>query len=47
MQRLVIDGEMIAAAPRTTARQIQRCKAYARHVKAPSVGSATEEDLRR
>ena len=45
---LVIDGEMIGTVPRTTAREIHRYKAYARHVKAPSApGSATEEDLQR
>ena len=32
---LFIDSEMIAAVPRTTAREVHRYKAYARHVKAP------------
>jgi hypothetical protein len=43
---LFIDDEMIGAVPRTSAREIRRYKAYARHVRASaSAGSAIEKGL--
>jgi hypothetical protein len=43
---LFIDDEMIGAVPRTSAREIHRYKAYARHVRAPApTGSAIQEGL--
>jgi hypothetical protein len=43
---LFIDDEMIGAVPRTSAREIHRYKAYARHVRAPApAGSASEKGL--
>jgi len=44
--RLVIDGEMIGAVPRTTTREVHRFKAHARH-SAPPLSTPRQEARQR